>query len=246
MAEKLIPMPPFGLALDALAGDDQPNSPAHPFIASAQFYGHTAKHWSANCQGGEKVSEKKPIREWVLAAQKGDQKAFEELFRLFHGTVYNTALQLLGNPEDAEDVTQDAFLRAWEQLPKLTAPEAFRNWLLTITVNLCRSHFRKATVPTESLDNPPESEDAEEEPIREIADEGVDAEAIVLQRETARLVRRAVAELPLAFREVIVLHYFEGLELADIAKILRVPIGTVKSRLARAREQLRRKLERWL
>jgi len=67
-----------------------------------------------------------------------------------------------------------------------------------------------------------------------------------LQRETARLVRRAVAELPLAFREVIVLHYFEGLELADIAKILRVPIGTVKSRLARAREQLRRKLERWL
>jgi RNA polymerase sigma-70 factor (ECF subfamily) len=152
----------------------------------------------------------------------------------------------LGNPEDAEDVTQDAFLRAWEQLPKLTAPEAFRNWLLTITVNLCRSHFRKATVPTESLDNPPESEDAEEEPIREIADEGIDAEAIVLQRETARLVRRAVAELPLAFREVIVLHYFEGLELADIAKILRVPIGTVKSRLARAREQLRRKLERWL
>jgi RNA polymerase sigma-70 factor (ECF subfamily) len=101
-------------------------------------------------------------------------------------------------------------------------------------------------VPTESLDNPPESEDAEEEPIREIDDEGVDAEAIVLQRETAQLVRRAVAELPLAFREVIVLHYFEGLELADIAKILRVPIGTVKSRLARAREQLRRKLERWL
>ncbi|MFA0732222.1 MAG: hypothetical protein LKKZDAJK_002883 [Candidatus Fervidibacter sp.] len=192
------------------------------------------------------MSERKPVREWVLAAQKGDQKAFEELFRLFQGTVYNTALQLLGNPEDAEDVTQDAFLRAWEQLPKLTAPEAFRNWLLTITVNLCRSHFRKASPPTESLDAPLEGDDAEEEPTREIADEGVDAETIVLQRETARLVRRAVAELPLAFREVIVLHYFEGLELADIAKILRVPIGTVKSRLARAREQLRRKLERWL
>lgn len=192
------------------------------------------------------MSERKPVREWVLAAQKGDQKAFEELFRLFQGTVYNTALQLLGNPEDAEDVTQDAFLRAWEQLPQLTAPEAFRNWLLTITVNLCRSHFRKASPPTESLDAPLEGDDAEEEPTREIADEGVDAETIVLQRETARLVRRAVAELPLAFREVIVLHYFEGLELADIAKILRVPIGTVKSRLARAREQLRRKLERWL
>ena len=192
------------------------------------------------------MSERKPVREWVLSAQKGDQQAFEELFRLFQGTVYNTALQLLGNPEDAEDVTQDAFLRAWEQLPKLTAPEAFRNWLLTITVNLCRSHFRKASPPTEALDAPLEGDDAEEEPTREIADEGVDAETIVLQRETARLVRRAVAELPLAFREVIVLHYFEGVELAGSAKILRVPVGTVKSRLARAREQLRRKLERWL
>ncbi len=192
------------------------------------------------------MSERKPVREWVLAAQKGDACAFEELFSLFQGTVYNTALQLVGNPEDASDITQDTFLRAWEQLPKLNAPEAFRNWLLTITVNLCRSHFRKEPPPTESLGELVEGEGAEGETEVQVADERVDIEEAVLERERVRLVRRAVSELPLAFREVVVLHYFEGLEVADIAKILRVPVGTVKSRLARAREQLRRKLQRWL
>ena len=192
------------------------------------------------------MADRKPVRDWVLAAQKGDKSAFEELFRLFHGTVYNTALQILNDPDDAADVTQDAFLRAWEQLPKLTAPEAFRNWLLTITVNLCRSRLRKPEPATESLDEPVETEGVEDEGEWQLPDESVDIEEAVIQRELARLVRRAVAELPLAFREVVTLHYFEGLDIADIAKILKVPIGTVKSRLARAREQLRRKLERWL
>lgn len=196
--------------------------------------------------GGDVVSECKSVREWVLAAQKGDERAFEKLFRLFQGTVYNTALQLVGNPDDAADITQDAFLRAWEQLPKLSAPEAFRNWLLTITVNLCRSHFRKEPPPAESLDELVEGEGAEGETDVQVADESVNVEVAVLERERGRLVRRAVSELPLAFREVVVLHYFENLEVTDIAKVLRVPIGTVKSRLSRAREHLRRKLERWL
>lgn len=192
------------------------------------------------------MSEPKPLREWILRAQKGDTEAFGELFAFFHGTVYNTALRLLGDPEEAADITQEAFLQAWERLSQLTVPEAFRNWLLTITVNLCRSRFRKNEPPTVSLDEPVPEEGVEDEPLPQLADESADVEAAVLEREKVRLVQRAVNLLPLAFREVVILHYFEGLEVADIAKILRVPAGTVKSRLARARERLRQLLEQWL
>jgi RNA polymerase sigma-70 factor, ECF subfamily len=180
--------------------------------------------------------------EWVRRAQAGDLQAFEQLFEQYHRGVYNTIYQMVRNDQDAADLTQDAFVRAWKSLPRLQAPEAFPSWLYRVATNLTRNWIRDNTrVRKESLDQP-FGGDEDEGGQREIADFRGDPEAVTQTRATQDAVQRAVLSLSDDHRMVVTLHHLEGMPVEEIARVMNCSVGTVKSRLSRARDNLRRKL----
>jgi len=179
-------------------------------------------------------------------AKEGDIKAFEEIFQLYHRRIYNAVYGMLGDPDDAQDVTQDVFMRLYDALPTLRADEAFSTYLYRIALNLCRDRARrKKRVRFQSMDTPRTDEEGENEPM-EFPDLGRLPEETITNEELTRRVRQAVQTLSPDHKAVIVMHHFQGMEVNDIANILGVPTGTVKSRLARGRDQLHRKLRTYL
>lgn len=166
----------------------------------------------------------------VVAAQAGDQKAFEALFRAHKDAIYSLILHFARDPEVAADVTQDTFVRAWEQLPRLRAPEAFGGWLRAMAMNLVRDYFRH-THDTDPLDAAAFVAGNEEPP-----------EQVAEQTERAHILREAILALPEHQRVVLAMYHLEGMTVGDIVAALGLPKGTVVSRLARGRETLRRRL----
>ena len=168
-------------------------------------------------------------------AQAGDLSAFETLIHLHSPKVYNLALGYTGRHHDAEEIAQTVFLKAWKALPQFRGRAAFSTWLYRMTINACTDHYRreKKRQGDLSLDDPDLS------PLRDTAPS---PEEIVLQREEQAILRRALAELPEQHRVVLILREMDGLDYQEIAQVLEIEIGTVKSRLARARRALRGKL----
>ncbi|MFH1744126.1 MAG: RNA polymerase sigma factor [bacterium] len=147
--------------------------------------------------------------------------------------VYRFAYRMLGSHETAEDIVQESFLRLARENPKALVGESARRWLFVVARNLCISHLRKhARQPHIGLDSLNELETPG-------ADPGQSAQAI----ERSELIKKVVSELPLVLREVVILREYEGHSYAEIAALLGCPAGTVKSRLAAARETLRKRLE---
>lgn len=179
-------------------------------------------------------------------AKEGDIDAFEEIYQLYHRRIYNAVYGMLGDPDDAQDVTQDVFMRLHDALPTLRADEAFSTYLYRIALNLCRDRARrKKRVRFQSMDTPRADDDGDVEPM-EFPDQGKLPEETLTADELQQRVREAVLTLSGDHRAVIVMHHFQGMEVNDIARILAVPTGTVKSRLARGRDQLHRKLRSYL
>jgi|GEM_PF-261529 len=179
-------------------------------------------------------------------AKEGDRKAFEEIYQLYHRRIYNAVYGMLSDADDAQDVTQDVFIRLHDALPTLRADEAFSTYLYRIALNLCRDRARrKKRVRFQSMDTPRSGDDGDMEPM-EFPDAGKLPEEQLTGDELQRRVREAVETLSEDHKAVIVMHHFQGMEVNDIANILDVPSGTVKSRLARGREQLHRKLRTYL
>jgi RNA polymerase sigma-70 factor (ECF subfamily) len=180
--------------------------------------------------------------EAVRRAQAGDLKAFEELFSQYQRGIYNAIYQMVRSESDAADLTQDVFVRAYRALPRLQSPEAFPSWLYRIALNLSRNFIRDTTrVRTESLDRAYD-EDEEGSGPREIADSSGDPGGIAQTRDMQERVRRAVATLSPDHRLVITLHHLQDMPVEEIARVMNCSVGTVKSRLSRARDHLRRKL----
>ena len=179
--------------------------------------------------------------EWVRRAQTGDLAAFEKLFEQYQRGVYNVIYQMVRSDSDAADLTQDVFVRAWKALPRLESPEAFSSWIYRIAQNLGRNWIRDNTrVRVESLDQP-FGEDAEGAG-REVADLSADPADATQTRAMQEVVQKAIQTLSPDHRMVVTLHHLEGLSVEDIAQIMECSVGTVKSRLSRARDALRRKL----
>ncbi|MCC7492190.1 MAG: sigma-70 family RNA polymerase sigma factor [Fimbriimonadaceae bacterium] len=164
----------------------------------------------------------------VAQARAGDRAAQRQLFEQWQRPIYGYLRQMVRDDELAADLTQETFVKALRNLPRLSDPEAFRSWLFRIAVNLVRD--RRSTV-VEPLEAAGEPVDPQGEPSRQ-----------VLRDELRAAVDQAVAQLSAEHREVVVLHHLQGLDLPAISRLLRLPAGTVKSRLARARDVLRRKL----
>jgi len=167
-----------------------------------------------------------PDRELAARAVAGDDGAFAELVRRHERRVYNLALRMLGRSEDARDAAQDAFVSCYRNLSKFRGDAAFSTWLHRIAVNACYDVLRRRR-DVLGLDEAPEPPPA--------ADHG---DAVT----TSVDVRRALLAIPDEFRTVLVLHDIQDLGYDEIARILEVPVGTVKSRLHRARVALGRAL----
>ena len=179
-------------------------------------------------------------------AKEGDKKAFEEIFQMYHRRIYNAVYGMLSDADDAQDVTQDVFMRLHDALPTLRADEAFSTYLYRIALNLCRDRARrKKRVRFQSIDTPRVDDEGGSETM-EFPDAGKLPEETMTNDELQTRVRQAVSTLSEDHKSVIVMHHFQGMEVNDIAAILQVPTGTVKSRLARGRDQLHRKLRTYL
>jgi RNA polymerase sigma-70 factor (ECF subfamily) len=168
---------------------------------------------------------------------------FERLALAHMDAAYNLAYWLVRNRDDAEDVVQDAYVRAFRAYDTVTS-EDIKPWLLTIVRNVAYRWLsvRKRAANVISLDGALSGPDEGAAAELEIASDAPSAEDVLVGRAEQALVRAALAELPAAFREVIVLRELEGLTYQEIAKVTAVPIGTVMSRIARARDQLRERL----
>jgi RNA polymerase sigma-70 factor (ECF subfamily) len=164
----------------------------------------------------------------------GDGEAFNELVRRYQGMAYNVAYRILGNTEDAADATQDAFLSAYRAVKRFRRG-SFRSWLMRIVTNACYDCLRRAQRrAVASLDS---GEDADGHEC--LADPGESPEAMAERQDQSRQIQRALATLPPGQRVVVVLSDIQGLGYAEIAQVLRVPVGTVRSRLSRGRRVLR-------
>lgn len=171
-------------------------------------------------------------------AQKGDRTAFDDLVRKHERRAYQYAFRLTSNPEEAADVVADAFIRVFSAIGNFKGNSAFTTWLYRIITN-CFLDLRKKDKGryNVSLDQGVTVNDQEIE--RQIEDEGPGPDDLAERNERERRVEDAVAELPEYQRAMIVMYHGEGLAYEEIAEALDLPIGTVKSRLNRARLQLR-------
>jgi len=156
-------------------------------------------------------------------------QTFEEVVLPHLDAAFNYARWLTKSDADAEDVVQDAYVRALRFFSSLRGDDA-RSWLFTIVRNTWYGRFTRATGPNQ----PTVYDDMK----HDRPDDGLDPEALVMQQQAVERVQRAVQELPTDFREMIVLRELEGLSYKQIAVVVGIPIGTVMSRLARARERL--------
>jgi len=178
----------------------------------------------------------------VRRAQAGDLQAYEQLFNQYNRGIYNLIFQMVRNDQDAADLTQDVFVRVWKSLPRLQAPEAFPSWLYRVATNLTRNWIRdNSRVRHESLDQP-FAGDEDEGTTREIPDVSGDPSAVTQTRATQDVVQRAIQGLSPDHRAVVTLHHLEGMPVEEIARVMDCSVGTVKSRLSRARDHLKRKL----
>ena len=182
------------------------------------------------------IDEKKRIQR----AARGDHAAFEWLVEQYQTAVYRLCLRMTNNPEDAADLTQESFLKAWKNLDSFHFESAFSTWLYRLTSNTCLDFLRQAKRrPTVSLVT---EDDEGEEQVMEVADPAPSPEEQVLTTLDREQLGAAMTRLPEEQRQLLILRAVNGLSYAEISAILQVPEGTVKSRLARTRENLRKKL----
>ena len=179
-------------------------------------------------------------RELVQQAKAGDREAFAGLVSAYEGKIYNLALRYLGSREDAMDASQEVFLRVFRFLPGFQEESGFSTWIYRIGVNVCKDMLHRRLKRAEQPLEVPDEED-EGRPV-DVPDLRYDPERIMEGAELRQALSDAILALPEQQREIIILRDIRGLSYEEIALALALEAGTVKSRLFRARESLRKKL----
>jgi RNA polymerase sigma-70 factor (ECF subfamily) len=172
----------------------------------------------------------------IKQAQTGSMAAFNQLIMAYQGTAYNVAYRITGNQEAAADACQDAFLKAYNAINQHRGG-SFKSWLMRIVTNACYDHLRyKSRRPADSLEEITENPGPDS--VKLVSDQERPEEH-VLRDELNDLLQFAINQLPEAQRVVLVLNDVQGFSYQEIADIIDQPLGTVKSRLSRARRRLR-------
>jgi RNA polymerase sigma-70 factor (ECF subfamily) len=191
----------------------------------------------------------------IVRCQERDPAAFDEIVTRYKQKIFNYVYRMIGNGDEAEDVTQDVFVKMYVSLPSFRSEASITTWLFKIAGNLCIDRYRKRSRreqamggETISLDYRSEAEPsgAGGGPTVEVPDRDTEPQRILEQAELDRQIQAALAELPDKMRAVVLLHDIEGLSYEEIAQIERCPLGTIKSRLFNARQQLRKLLTPYL
>ena len=182
------------------------------------------------------------LKEQIRNALKGDLDSFNRIVLDYQGLVYNQAYRIIGEPDAAADATQEAFISAYKKLHTYRGG-SFKSWLLRIVSNACYDEFRRRKrQPVTPL--VPENKDGEEfQSPTWLVDRGTKPEDSLLQRELSEAIQTCLDRLEFEFRTIVVLVDIQGLDYASAAHIIDRPLGTVKSRLARARRSLKECLE---
>ncbi len=177
----------------------------------------------------------------------GDAVAWEEIVQRYNRRIYNICYRFAGSPDDAQDLTQDVFIKMYRTLNSYDVERgAFMTWVTTITRNLLVDHFRKSKQDrmTDSLDSAP-SQHEDAMPLSEqIPDKTAPPDSRVHSRETRETIHRALQKLSPDLREAVILRDLQDMDYREIATVLKVPEGTVKSRINRGRAELARLLQR--
>lgn len=177
-------------------------------------------------------------KEIVWEVLNGNQDLFAVLVARYEKPIFNYVYGMVRHRQDAEDLTQEAFVKAFFALKTYKDAFEFSTWMYRIARNVCLDYFRKQKIRSFFSLNTPVGEEKEDE-VEDFLPGDKDPEEGVLEGETLEQVLQAVGKLPWKFREVIVLRYIEELPYEEIAQVLGVPIGTVKTYLHRAKEKLK-------
>jgi RNA polymerase sigma-70 factor (ECF subfamily) len=179
--------------------------------------------------------------EFIERLKSGEARAFDEFVIRYSGNIYSLLIRLTEDQEEARDLMQDTFLSAFKAIRNFRGDADLKTWLYRIAVNESRNRFRWWKRRNRSLTISLEAENVFGK-NEEAVDSGESPEDAALRRERERALRQALSELSANFREVIVLRDIEGLSYEEVASALETNVGTIKSRIARGREELRKKL----
>ena len=189
----------------------------------------------------DEVDEKELVKELVLKAQQGDINAFEELVECYHGRIYGLTYNMTSNREDAEDLTQEVFVKAFEALPRFKGKSSFYTWLYRIavnkTINYRKKRNRKRALSLDQFDQ----EIKTDEVYSDFTAKGSPLRNISLSELQIKL-NEALQNLSEKHRTVVVMHDMQGIPHEEIAKVVGASVGTVRSRLFYARRQMQSEL----
>jgi len=224
-------------------------TPARPAVAGGVRDGIAQTPVSGQARGEAGSLQIDGSQDWAQIVRRcmdGDSGAWSELVRAQHRRVYGLCYRFTGNPVDAEDLTQDVFLKVYSNLASFDfARGSLQVWIATMTRNLLVDNFRRTRNQraTGSLDDGWES--AEElKPVDRLVARGVSPHEAAAKKELAKMVQEALARVSVELREAVILRDLEDLDYKEIAQVLGIPEGTVKSRISRGRAELARLLER--
>lgn len=173
----------------------------------------------------------------IQGCLQGDLAAFDQLLHRYEAKVFAVAYRLTGNRQDGEDLAQETFVRAWKALPNFRGDASLNTWLITIATNLWRDQLRKRRLPVESMDDTVAFEDGEVQ--QQWADPAPGPQEIVEEDEIKRQLGRWIGMLKPEFKAALILRDIQGYSYEEVAAITRTSIGTVKSRISRARGYLK-------
>ncbi len=180
-------------------------------------------------------------KELVRRVKKGDRDAFDLLFSRYQHKILNLVSRYLRDPQDVEDVAQEAFIKAFRALPRFRGDSAFYTWLYRIAINTAKNHLvtRGRRPPGTDVD----VEDAEHFDGNDALRESESPESVLARDQLSAEIDGAIADLPDDLRSAVTLREFDGLSYEQIAEIMDCPVGTVRSRIFRARESIDKRIE---
>ena len=171
------------------------------------------------------------------AVEQSDEKAYAELMQIYKKPVYHVVLKMVRNPDDAEDLTIEAFAKAFRNLHKFNPEYAFSTWLFRIATNNCIDFIRKNKIKTMSIDSAIKIDNGDEITI-DFRDQNLNPQESAIKNQKIEIMQHVVSRLPDKYQRLVALRYFDELSYEEIAQELKAPLGTVKAQLHRARELL--------
>lgn len=176
----------------------------------------------------------------IKRALNGDQRAFKKLRQKYYEAIFNLIYRMIRDKDEVEDLTQEAFIKAFMSLTSFNDEYAFSTWLYKIATNNSIDYIRRKKLQTFSIDKPIESKESDFS--FELPDSTYEPDQEMIQRQRKKLLEDAINSLPAKYRQVIHLRHVEEKEYQEIAAILKLPLGTVKAHIFRAREMLNKYL----